>query len=435
MIIGVVLSSFKLFAGEYQAVETSLVCDHPLSISELLYTALKNHPSTKYAWWQRSVAQAQVAVAQSPYFPTLDAKIQGIRQQDFQFIDGPNTTSTIAMADLYLSFMVYDFGARSASVDSAKQMLLAAGWNGDRKIQEIMIEVLENTYGLLHAQENLAATTLSCEEAQKLFLAAREMNVAGLTPITDLYLAQASLAQFQMQVASMRGIRDFKAGKLATSLGLPPDTMLVLAPVDPMPMEMQEATQELLSKASYLRSDLLARQAMVESSLAKVRESWLQHAPKISFEASGGISHTFDDPAKSGQYRVGLSFDIPIYNGFRTTYLVKMAEANAQVSQAELALLKQQIALEILEHSVNLQACRQMLPQAKDVLDCSKLVYEGVLEKYRAGKENMRTLASSLHALAEARVNYSDVKTKWLVTAANLAYSSGSLQPPEERTR
>jgi outer membrane protein TolC len=49
------------------------------------------------------------------------------------------------------------------------------------------------------------------------------------------------------------------------------------------------------------------------------------------------------------------------------------------------------------------------------------------MEKYQAGKERITELSNAQLQLAEARVRYSDVKTKWLTALANLAYATGTL--------
>ena len=72
-----------------------------------------------------------------------------------------------------------------------------------------------------------------------------------------------------------------------------------------------------------------------------------------------------------------------------------------------------------------LQAAQEMLHDAEDNLANSLKAYEGMLAKYKAGTEGITDVSNAQRQLAAARVRYSDVKTRWLVSIANLAYATG----------
>ena len=87
------------------------------------------------------------------------------------------------------------------------------------------------------------------------------------------------------------------------------------------------------------------------------------------------------------------------------------------------------ISLDVLTYSTTLKAAQEILPDAEDNLLNSLKAYEGVLDKYKAGKEGIAELSFAQRQLAAARVRYSDIKTKFLVSIANLAYATGTLAP------
>ncbi len=411
----------------------SLDLEHPLTITELVAIALENHPSTKQAWWNANRAAAALGNAKSDYYPSLALDTFINHGRDFKFINGPDTNYTIAGANLLLSMMLYDFGERSANVRAAKMSLLAANWQVDWNIQKVMVAVLENAYTMLHAQETLLAARISLEDAERLLNATIELNRAGLSPISDVYTARAAFAQMKMELTKQKSLRTIQNGKLAASLGISADVPLELVPVDQIQPPPKQQTNELISLAYRQRSDLMAKQAQLTESLAKQAKTRASYKPKLSLDCRGGANHYFRDKTNDLQYLIKLDLNIPLFDGFERMYQNRVAFADAQISMEELAGLELDISLEVLTSSQLFEAAEEMLPDADEDLKNSTKAYEGVLEKYKAGKEGIAEVSNALRQLAAARVRYSDVKTQWLVGVGKLAYATGTLAPYLEK--
>ena len=421
------ISSLLLSAAPLAAAPA---CDHPLTLSELTDIALENHPSTKQVWWNANRAAAAFGVAKSAYYPQVSVESFVKNGRDFKFINGPDTDYTIVGADLILSMMLVDFGARSANVKAAKMALLAANWQADWNIQKVMVRVLENAFATLHAQEVVEAAQISVQEADKVLQAARELNRTGLTPISDVYTSQANLSQMKMDLTQDRAMLAIQRGKLAASLGLSADMSLELAPLNTMPAPPSQQIRCLIDLAMERRSDLMAKRARVSETYAYRDRARTDYLPSLSFYGRGGANHAFNDKANAAQYQIALNLEIPLFNGFETLYNNRKAYAETQMSAEELAELQLDIALEVLTYSRRAEAAQEMLPDAEDNLNNALKAYESVLEKYKAGKERISEISIAQRQLAAARVRYSDVKTRWLVSLANLAYATGTLECP-----
>src|SRR5262249_39484414 len=150
--------------------------------------------------------------------------------RDFKFINGPDTNYTITGIDFYLSLLLWDGGERNANVLMAKMALQAARWEMDWNIQKVIIDVLENGYAMLHAEEVLRGAKISLEEAGRMLNASLELYQAGLNPISDVYISRAAFSQMKIELAQKKSQRDIQQGKLA-SLGINPDASLELAPL------------------------------------------------------------------------------------------------------------------------------------------------------------------------------------------------------------
>lgn len=411
-----------VFTGSLQAAQD---LSHPLTISELVAIGLENNPETRQAWWNAKRAAAAVGSAESDYYPYIHLSSMGEHGREFKYLNGPDVNYTFADAQLVLDLILYDFGKTSASVDSAKMVLLAANWQNHATIQKVMLRILENAYNVLHAQEVLQAEMTSLAEAEKMLGFARELNRAGLNPISDFYTSQATYSQMQMDVAQYKADLDIKRGKLAASLGFVADITLTIAPLNNLPSTQKDTTARLIALAYEQRADLMAKQAKLCESYANLDKAKAEYTPTLSLVSRGGTKHYLHDKSRNDVAMIAIGIDIPLFAGFDSIYQKRMALAETQMTTEELAQLELEISLEVLTSSRNLEATQEMLCYAQTNLDNAQKAYEAVLEKYRVGKERIAEVSNALQQLSTARVRSSNVKTRYLVSIANLAYATG----------
>lgn len=400
---------------------------HPLTLADLVDIALENQPATRQVWWNAKRAAAALESAKTDYYPTLDLDTSASHGRTFKFVNGPDTNYTILGADLVLSMMLYDFGQTRANVKAAKLALSAANWQTEWKIQEVLVDVLQNAYGMLHAQEVVQASVFSLEDAERMLNVAAELNRSGITPVSDLYLAKANYAQMKMTAAEKRSLRDIQHGKLAASLGLSPDAPIELAPLSAMAFPQLQQTSELIAAALGQRKDLMAKQAKLSEAVAQKEKIRSLYRPRLSLSGTGGANHAVHDKANAMQYDVTATLRIPLFAGFDSIYQNRMAFADEQQSREELAQLELDIALEVLANSRELEAALELMPEADEYLKNSLKAYDAVIEIYQSGKEGITEVSQAQRQLADARVLYSDIQTRRFVALAKLAYSTGTL--------
>ncbi len=301
------------------------------------------------------------------------------------------------------------------------------------KIQKVMIRVLENAYAFFHAREVYQAALISFKEAGVVRDAALELSQAGFTPITDLYTSQANRSEMKMELSRQKALLDIQMGKLTASLGLPSSAKIEVAEMDLLPPLRNIEICGLIEQALKQRADLLAKQAQHAESVERQKQITRSYRPKLSLSGGAGTDHYFHDKEHGAHYKIGLNFNMPLFTGFEATYQKRMAFFDTQISMEELAELELEISLEVLTQTRLLEAAQENLPEVEEYLANSIKAYEGVLEKYRAGKERITALSDAQRQLAQARVRYSEIKTGWLTSLASLAYATGTLPPYMEK--
>lgn len=398
-----------------------------LTFSELLDTGLQNHPKTKQAWARAKRAGSILGSAKAGYYPEVELNTSAIHGRDFKYINGPDTNYTMIRADLALSMILYDFGERDAKVLSSKMALIAAGWDVDFTMQQVIVEILENAYRLVHEEEAYQADALSLEDAKKMLEISEKLFHSGLNPVSDVYISRSALSLMQIETTRRKSLLDIQRGRLAASLNVPLDTPLTLLPIPVPSFEQQPEIEALLAIAETQRGDLLQKRARIVESAAHLSQVNAAYKPKLSLGGRGGYDQAFKDKSNGAHYQVVLNLDVPLFNGFKSFYQNQEAYANLVLREEEARDLELDIALEVLTFSRKLEAANEMLKFADENLQNAKKAYEGTLDKYEVGEENIADLSMAQKELARARILYSDIKTELLVSIANLAFATGTL--------
>lgn len=375
---------------------------------------------------------ASVGMAESANYPQMGFGAYGSHGRQFKFINGPDVNYSNVGAEVTIAMMLCDFGRTKAAIHEAQYALLAANWQSDWAIQKVIVKVLENAYSALHAQEALAAYRETLSDAEKMLHVSNELNRSGLRAVTDVYTSQATLAQVRMEVSQQQALLDIQKAKLASSLGFPADTHLEIASLGAVEVVEPEQVCCLIACAKAQRADLMAQHQRLGETRERLKKSNAEYYPKLSFRGRGGADHYFHDRSGPAYYDITLNIDIPLFNGFETVYKNRYAYTEVESSEEELAQMELDIALEVLTHARNLEAVQEMLVYARENLDNALKAHQGVMEKYQAGKDGIAELSNALRQLAVARVRFSDMRTRYLVTLANLAYATGTLTPRME---
>ena len=382
-----------------------LAADAVYGLLEAVDQALCRNPKTREAWANARVQAAQVGVAQSDYLPGLDGKASANRQRT----DGE--TSRSRSASITLSWLLYDFGARSANLENARQLLSAAASTLDATVQNVFLSAVQAYYNAQAARAAVSAT-LESEHASRESLAAAETRYrVGVATPADRLQAQTALSQAILNRIQAEGALKNALGTLANVMGLDAGS----------PLKLDEARRN--------RPDLQAAEAQVKAAQAGVDYARAAGLPTLSLAAGPAWlkTHTGGSDLASHSNAVGLTLTLPLFSGFDTTYKVRSAEARAEVAGAQRDALRLQVALDVWTAYQNLTTATQTLQSSADLLASATQSAHVALGRYKAGVGTILDLLNAQSALAAARVQRIQSGLDWRVSRAALAKSVGRL--------
>jgi TolC family type I secretion outer membrane protein len=383
--------------------------------------ALCNHPQTREVWASARAQAALVGVAQGGWLPSLDASAGATR---FQNENNPFTRTSAALT---LSWLLVDFGQRSANVENARQLLNAAAATQDATVQTLFLAALQTYYAAQATQAAVVSANEAERAAGESFRAAdARYAVGGATP-ADRLQAQTALSQATLNRIRAEGEARNALGALANALGFGAQQAMVLADLPAAPTEtaFQQQVDALINEAQARRPDLRAAEAQVKAAEAGVDLARAQGRPTISLAAGPSWQESAGVITRGNS--IGLSLNVPLFAGFDTTYRVRSAAAQAEVRAAQRDRIKNQVALDVWRAYQSLTAATQSLKTTADLVASAEQSAKVALGRYKAGVGTVLDLLTAQSALASARMQRIQAQLDWNVYRATLAQAIGAL--------
>lgn len=403
--------------------------DTPLEGVELINIALLNNPKTGIAWANTLAASYIWRASQSTLYPRVDGTVT------YTHIDQTRTgllpeEYEIIVKEITASYLLLDFGGRSASIESTRQALIEADWIQNRVYQDVIIEVLRAYYQVLSSQALLEARTEDLKDSQANLDAAESLYKAGVKNRLDFLLAKSNFIDAQIRLTEITGLLQIDLGRLATAIGLPADTKLSVIPLpQELPINQVAANLDnLISTAKEYRPDFAATYAEFLKRNADLAVAQSDGMPTIVADARmihTGYPHfsTFN----THLYTSSLVLNVPVFAGF--FYLNQQRAASARVYEAwEIYQNKElDIQFEVLSNYYAHITAQTALKYTEELLQYSTESYNAALVNYKEGINSILDLLQSQNDLANARAQLIQARTVWITSLANLAYSTGTI--------
>lgn len=415
-----------------------------MSLSLLLDMALYNNPSTRVSWNAARASAYSYRASLSNYYPTLtytgNLSAQTVKGPSFAssgnaIISGTTTTTTqthttYVFNDLNLTYILLDFGGRSATSELAYQTLVASNWQHNYTMQQVMLSVLTAYTSYLGNKGLVEAYKQDLKDAEVALQASLVMKRAGLATLTDVLLSQSNLETTRTNLVQAEGSEKTSIGELLIAVGLPADTNITLEdlPKDLPVIEVSGNISSLLELAKTQRPDLGVAIAAIKEQEAQLALSYSNSMPILSSQLFWDQFRPIS-PRNHSSYTEVASFNLnfPIFQGF--FYMNQQRQLQAQVEEA-LANLDVQVAnvsTQVVSAYYAYQSAESALPSALAAVEYSQRAFRGFVAQYKTGTASILDVLTALTALSNARAQLVVIRTQWAQSLANLAFAVGIL--------
>ena len=403
--------------------------DKLLSLIDITEAALCNNPQTKEVYATAKVRAAEAGIARSLFFPSITNSSTLNRSKDQpELTNRPINPYTKFSNSLVLSYLLYDFGSRDSNLENAYQILNAASATQNATVQSVLLAAV-NAFYQVQANKALLDASIESEHLnEESFKAAEARYIAGVATPADKLQAQTAFANASLTRLKNEGMVKIAYGNLANLMGISANTPIQIIDIKngSSASAIDQDIQQLIEQAHLKRPDLIASEAQVKASKAKIEMTKADSKPTINLNLSNTQSNdtNFTDVNTSS---IGLSVTIPLFSGYKPTYLIRSAEATAELMASQRDQLKLQISLDVWTAYQNLKTANESI-QASDILvksaEESSRVALGI---YKEGIGNIIDTLNAQSALANARSQKIQAYLNWSIAKTTLAQSMGVL--------
>ena len=400
----------------------------PLSLPELTEYALRNNPRTRQAWFAAVAAAAGVGFAKGDDLPEVTAGLAFARTKP---VSG---TSGIASPwlnrygpSISFSYVLFDFGAGDDRVDAAEYRLLAANLAQNRTLQDVIFLVEQAYYQLIGIEALVRVNEQILKNIETALEAVRRRRESGLATVADVYRAETQVAQAQLALTRSRGEFDKARGQLATAVGLSVNTSVQVQTLAAPPAikPVMTAIGEFLDRVKTSRPDLVAAEAQVRAARATASAIAKAGLPSIEITGSSTLNDYHPDRPSTRAHTWIINLRIPIFSGFKDTYSVRQAEAQAAQAEAARDVLFRQMQLEVWQAYYDLRTLTTAIATTEAQVKSAEQTAQATLARYQAGFGSILDLITAQQDEANARTQRVQSYLDWFTTLARLNYSVG----------
>jgi outer membrane protein len=409
-----------------------------MTLSRLLDIALYNNPSTRASWNAARASAYAHRASLSAYYPTIDYQgslnvisDKGGSVSNSGVVIPANSTVVDFQNNLSLSYLLLDFGGRAATAELALQTLYASDWQHNLTMQQVMLSVLNAYTSYLGNQGLVQAYERDLKDAQLALNASQLMRKNGLSTLSDVLLAQSTLATAQTNLIQAQGSENTSLAEILIALGLPADTQLSIEnlPQELPVIEISGTISELLELSKRKRPDLGIAIAAIKQQQAQLAISYSNSMPMLTTNLDYTRTNFLKPKNLPGTAQVAsLDLTYPIFQGFFFMNQQRQLRAQIQEALANLDVQVATVSTQVVTAYYSLKAAEAALPSSEAALEYSQRAFRGFVIQYKTGASSMLDLLNALTALSNARSQEVLTRTQWAASLASLAFAVGALE-------
>jgi outer membrane protein TolC len=397
--------------------------DKPLSLVDVTEAALCHNPQTKEVYASAKAQAAQVGVARSLFFPSVTDTLS-VTENKNRTTNYSNTTNRIVA-----SYLLYDFGSRDANLENANELLRAASATQNATVQTVLLAAV-NAFYQVHATRAVLNASIDAERLyQESFKSAEAKYLAGVATPADKLQAQTSFANATLTKLKNEGALKIAYGNLANIMGVPANINFQIADsqLDVIPELVDQDIEALIEQARLQRPDLMASEAQLKASLAKIEAVKADAKPKVRIDASNQYDENLLGQTSQNTSQIGIFLSIPLFEGYKPTYLIRSAEATAELNASKRDQLKLQVSLDVWTAYQNLKTANESIIASNVLVSSAEESSRVALGRYKEGVGNIIDTLNAQSALANAKQQKIQSVLNWNIARTTLAQSIGVL--------
>lgn len=416
----------------------SIVCPahknfaEPLILAEAVDLALCNNAQVQAAWIATKVQAAAVGEAKSAYFPTLSGSVSRLNDHT-SYPGSPFRATTLSSKTLYanLTWRLFDFGGRNANHAAANCLLEAALKNHEATLQKTLGAIVFAYFEAQTAKATWTAKEYSEANLRDILEVAKRRESKGSGAQTDTLQVMTALAKASLEKSRAWGSYQKTLSTLIYTMGLAANIQLVLAEDRSVTsQEYDTALTDWLEQTKQLHPAIAAARAQLAASQQKRLASRAEGLPTLDLIGNvyqNGRPNQGLSPTRTQETTLGITLNVPIFEGFLRTYKNRGAEALVEQREMELLDVERQILMEVVKAHADSTTALANLTASESFLVSAQALFSSVQRKFSKGAADMTEVLNTQVLLSEAQQERVRCLAEWRSARLRLFASAGMM--------
>jgi outer membrane protein len=400
-----------------------------LTLAEAEAIALKNNPQISVGRLEALVAQQNVRVARSAFFPTATLNVTAVAAQQGSRIAAGFLTNPVlydrAAAGVNVSALLTDFGRTANLTGSAEERAKAEDQNSAATRAQILLAADQAFYSTLEAQALMRVAQETQESRGLVAKKVSAMTDAKLKSDLDLSFANVDFSRAKLQVLEAEDSLQSSLATLSAILGYPDLQQFELvddqAPVTVPPSDVAPLIAEGLKQrpeVSALQHDLAAAQKFghAEHDLSR---------PTVSALGTVGLAPVRANQIESWYGAAGVNISVPVFDGFQFDARAKAADFEAEASRQRLMNLQNNVARDVRISWQSSRNAYERLDVTKQLSDQANFALRLAQSRYNLGLSSIVEFTQAELDKTEADITDTDARYQYRLSQIVLDFTVG----------
>jgi len=411
--LGIFILLFGTFSNQLKA-QTSLDKEN-LSLVTAIQYAVDNHPLIKEAEDRVSIAKAKTQEQQSSFYPQANVNL------NYNFI-GPLPYIQLPIAGggkfhlaahnnydggLAVNYLIYDFNRRKEALKLLQSNQTTASEKINLIRNQLAFQTADVYYSILYFQKSIDVMNQQIQDLNEHMSVARKLVLTGSATALDTLSTNVRVTALTSQKINLQSQLEKTCVLLKSLMNYPEGKAYKLTG------KFEETNYSytlayLIQKAYSQREELTLNKLYTHT--ANIQKALIEkiNMPILDFHSNFGVKNGYPDHLKRlrANYVLGLSAEIPVFDGYLRKAKITTAGLNIQSIQDHASVIALNIRTEVEQAMLDYKNKIVQLKSVQEEIVLAEAAIKQAKGLYKSGSITNTTLLDTETSLAQARLKY-----------------------------
>src|SRR6266403_4348535 len=401
-----------------------------LSLDDAVAIALEIQPNIRARISDYIAAAFRVDQALAPLLPQITGSWTAVRDQNVSGGVSPLITtqstrtvtswSTITVARVSLSQILFDFGKNFASTEAARKLADFALEDTELQRQLVTQTVKESLTNINFAVRLIQVSQQAVERAELTLRSAKGFFEVGTRPKSDVARAEVDVANARVDLIRARNALRTARVALNTAMAIEVDTPTAIQ--DNLVFEAVNLDRgQLRGEALRSRPEYRQSKLRVNAAEATERQTFRNFFPDISGTGSYGGSQ----PQLTESWTLGLSLSWSLFDGGNRVAKYQEAKANLEGARQRVKSTELDIIQNVEQAEIAVEEAQERIQAAQALVASAQENFRLAQGRFDAGVGTILELTDAQLALTQAQNTESQALADYRISLARLDRAVG----------